>query len=120
MANQSYFFDHDYSARNDDKILEMRSVYKAEGYGVYWMIVETMAENEDGGVNTSLIGGLSLGYGVAKDWLLEFIKYCIEIKLFNENQGYIYSNRMLKHKERMQSYSDFGKIGADKRWGGHR
>ena len=80
MANQSYFFDHDYSARNDDKILEMRSVYKAEGYGIFWMILETMAENENGGVNTSLIGGLSLGYGVAKGWLSEFIKFCISLR----------------------------------------
>lgn len=120
MANKSYFFDHDYSARNDDKILEMRSIYKAEGYGVFWMIIETMAENENGGINTSLIGGLSLGYGVAKDWLSAFMKYCIQIELFTENDGFIYSNRMLNHKELMQSYSDYGKQGAEKRWRGHR
>ena len=120
MANQSYFFDHDYSARNDDKILEMRSVYKAEGYGIFWMILETMAENENGGVNTSLIGGLSLGYGVAKGWLSEFIKFCISIGLFVEKEGFIYSNRMLSHKELMSSYADFGRQGAEKRWGGHR
>lgn len=120
MANQSYFFDHDYSSRNDDKILEMRSVYKAEGYGVFWMLIETMAEREDGRVNTSLIGGLSLGYGVAKDWLSEFIKYCVSIDLLTESEGYVYSKRMLSHKELMTSYADYGRQGAEKRWGGYR
>jgi len=120
MANQSYFFDHDYSSRNDDKILEMRSVYKGEGYGVFWMILETMAENENGGINKQLIGGLSHGYGVAKGWLSEFIDFCLTINLFYEKEGYIFSKRMLQHKSRMQSFSDFGKKGATKRWGGYK
>lgn len=120
MANQSYFFDHDYSSRNDDKILEMRSVYKGEGYGIFWMILETMAENENGGFNKSLIGGLSGGYGVAKGWLSEFIDYCLTINLFYEKEGYIFSKRMLQHKSRMQLFSESGKKGATKRWGNNR
>lgn len=117
---ESYFFDHDYNARNDDKILEMRSEYKAEGYGVFWMIVETMAENENGGINTSLMGGLSLGYGVSKEWLLGFVSYCVRIDLFYEQDGFIYSKRMLGHKKLMKSYSEYGRQGAIKRWGGDR
>ena len=30
----AYFFSHDCNARNDPKILALRSVYGAEGYGV--------------------------------------------------------------------------------------
>ena len=64
MAKDSFWFKHDYNARNDEKVLELRSVYGAEGYGVFWMLVESMAETEIGGLKASLIGGLSLGYGV--------------------------------------------------------
>jgi hypothetical protein len=119
MANDRYYFDHDYNARNDDKILEMRSVYKAEGYGIFWMLVETMIENDNGGINTGLIGGLSHGFGVAKDWLSEFIRYCISIDLFYENEGFVYSRRVQKHKEFRKSFSEFGAAGAKKRWGGY-
>jgi|LakMenE01Jun11ns_1017448.scaffolds.fasta_scaffold9954161_6 hypothetical protein len=119
MAKESFYFRHDYNARNDDKVLELRSKFGAEGYGVFWMIVETMAENEDGGVKASLIGGLSLGYGVAKDRLLEVILYCLEIGLFYEESGCYYSKRLLTHKEFRKSLSQFGASGAAKRWGGY-
>jgi hypothetical protein len=111
-----YFFDHDYTARNDDKILELRSKYGVEGYGLFWMIIETMCENENGGVKASLIGGLSLGYGVANGLLIELIGFCIKIELFFENEGYIYSKRVIEHKNFRNSFKKFGEKGAEKRW----
>lgn len=120
MANDRYYFDHDYNARNDDKILEMRSVYKAEGYGIFWMLVEAMVENENGGIKAGLMGGLSHGFGVTKEWLLGFVRYCISIELFYENEGFVYSKRILRHKEFRKSFSEFGSAGAKKRWAGHR
>ena len=116
MAKDTYYFSHDYNARNDEKILELRVKYGAEGYGLFWMLVETMAENENGGAKASLIGGLSLGYGVPKERLLEFIDYCIEIELFYKDEGFIFSRRMKKHKEFRQELSKKGKEGAEKRW----
>lgn len=120
MAKDTFWFKHDYNARNDEKVLELRSICGAEGYGVYWMIVETMADNDNGGVKASLIGGLSHGYGVAKPKLLEVIACCLSVELFYEKEGFYYSKRMLKHKEERQFYSDKGKEGAAKKWGGYR
>lgn len=120
MAKDSYWFKHDNNARNDEKILELRANFGAEGYGVFWMIVETMAEDEGGIIQLKNMGGLSLGYGVAKGRLSEIINGAIELGLFLEKEGKIFSNRMLKHKETRKGLSDFGKDGANKRWGGHR
>lgn len=120
MAKESYWFKHDHNARGDEKILELRSEFGAEGYGVFWMIVETMAENSNGGVKASLIGGLSLGYGVPKDRLQSIFDLCSSIGLFFEKDGYYFSNRVLEHKESMSNFVSFGKIGAEKRWGAHR
>lgn len=119
MAKETYYFNHDYNARNDDKILELRSKFGAEGYGIFWMIIETMAENENGGAKASLIGGLSLGYGVAKEYLLELFKYCLDIGLFYEESGYYYSKRLLTHKEFRKELSKNGAEGAAKRWRGY-
>jgi hypothetical protein len=119
MAKETFYFRHDYNARNDDKILELRLKYDGQGYGVFWMIIETMAENESGGVKVGLIGGLSLGYGVAKDWLIKFFDDCIDIGLFYEESGYYYSKRLLTHKEFRRSLSENGSIGAEKRWRGY-
>lgn len=120
MAKDSFYFQHDYNARNDEKILDLRSEYGAEGYGIFWMIVETMAENENGGVTSSFIGGLSLGFGVAKSRLSEIIEYCIKVGLFYEKDGFYFSKRLLTYKEFRKQMAEYGKLGADKRWGGHR
>jgi hypothetical protein len=119
MSKETFYFTHDYNARNDDKILELRSIYGAEGYGIFWMLAETMAENSNGGIKQSLIGGLSLGYGVAKDRLLAIINSCIEIGLIYEKDGFFFSKRMLTHKELRNKLSLSGKAGAEKRWGSH-
>lgn len=120
MAKDSFWFKHDYNARNDERILELRSEHGAEAYGIFWMLVETMAENENGGVKASLIGGLSHGYGVAKNKLKEIIDFCIGVGLFFENEGYYFSNRLLRHKKERQFLTEKGKDGAEKRWGGYR
>lgn len=119
MAKETFYFRHDYNARNDDKMLELRSTYGSEGYGVFWMIIETMAENENGGAKAGLIGGLSLGYGVAKEWLIGFFKYCLHIGLFYEESGCYYSKRLLTHKEYRKILSENGSLGAEKRWRGY-
>jgi len=119
MGKESFYFQHDYNARNDDKILELRAKFGAEGYGIFWMILETMAENENGGAKAGLIGGLSLGYGVAKDRLLEVFNYCLEVGLFYEDAGYYYSKRLLTHKEFRKELSKNGAAGAAKRWRGY-
>lgn len=116
MAKDTFWFKHDYNARNDEKILELRSVFGAEGYGVFWMLVESMAETEVGGLKASLIGGLSLGYGVAKERLKEIVKYCLEIELLYEKDGLYFSGRLLKHKEERKIFSESGKNGAKIRW----
>ncbi|MES2287412.1 MAG: Lin1244/Lin1753 domain-containing protein [Bacteroidota bacterium] len=120
MAKDTFWFKHDYNARNDEKILELRSLHGAESYGIYWMIVETMADNDNGGINKKLLGGLSGGYGVAKGRLQEIIECCLEIELFYEKDGFYYSGRMLRHKKEREVYSVKGKEGAEKRWGGYR
>lgn len=119
MAKESFYFNHDYNARNDDKILELRSELGAEGYGIFWMILETMAENENGGVKMSLMGGLSHGYGVPIAKLKEAISLCIRVELFYEKEGSIFSKRLLQHKYIRKSLSDAGRAGAEKRWGGY-
>lgn len=120
MKKDTYYFSHDLNARNDEKILELRAQYGAEGYGIFWMIVETMAENENGGIKDSFIGGLSHGYGVAKGWLKQFLSTCVDIGLFFEKDGYYFSNRLLAHKELRNNLSEWGRLGAEKKWAGHR
>ena len=116
MAKDTFYFLHDYNARNDPKILELRSEFGLEGYGIYWCLVETMAEDENGYVMASLMGGLSVGYGIPKARLMQIVKFMLEIGLLHEDEAGIYSPRLLEYKKFRKLLSDKGKEGAQVRW----
>ena len=41
MCKKTYF-NHDCDARNDEKLIALRIRYGAEGYGVYFMLIEML------------------------------------------------------------------------------
>ena len=116
---ESFYFSHDYNARNDDKILEIRDKYKNDGYAVFFYCLETMAERGDGYLIPSLLGGLSLSYGVGKEWLSEFLEFCVKIGIFKKDDKGYYNSRMIDHINFRAKLSQAGTEGAKKRWGGY-
>ena len=44
MKNNTNYFSHDYNASNDFKILLMRNKLGIKGYGMYWFLIERLAE----------------------------------------------------------------------------
>lgn len=113
---EAFYFPHDYSARNDDKILALRAEYGMEGYGIFWAIVETMAENENGEINISLIKGLALGFSVEAKKIEDILFFCVKIGLFIKNGEIVSSKRLHEHKNLRKELSAAGKKGAKKRW----
>lgn len=47
MTKTSTYFSHDAGARNDSRILRLRMTHGAAGYGIYFMLLERMREEED-------------------------------------------------------------------------
>lgn len=47
MSKKSYYFPHDNNARNDEKIIKLRMQLGAEGYGIYFMLLEKILESSD-------------------------------------------------------------------------
>ena len=47
MSKEAYYFSHDGNARNDDKIIAVRMRHGAEGYGIYFMILERLMESSN-------------------------------------------------------------------------
>ena len=45
MAKDTYYFSHDYNARNDSKIKRLLSNHGYLGYGLFWAIVEDLYNN---------------------------------------------------------------------------
>ena len=46
-AKTTNYFTHDSNARNDERIVRLRMKHGAEGYGVFFMLLERMREETD-------------------------------------------------------------------------
>jgi hypothetical protein len=120
MPKNSYYFSHDSNASHDPRILQMRSVYKAEGYGWYWMLIEQMREQEN--YKLPIKGKYAITAFASQmdaDALRfkEFINDCVEeFKLFNRDEDYLWSNSLLNRMKIMEEKSEKAKQSALKRW----
>ena len=45
MSKETFYFSHDYNARNDEKIKYLLRKHGLEGYGIFWALVEDLYNN---------------------------------------------------------------------------
>lgn len=112
----AHFFKHDYSAKDNDKMLNLRAIHGAEGYGIYWMLVESMFMN-NGALNLTSMAGLSLSYGVAICTLSSVVDCCVDSGLMLKDvDDHLTCKRVQDCIEERRLASEYGKKGAKKRW----
>ncbi|HBT93700.1 MAG TPA: hypothetical protein DEB23_05490 [Chitinophagaceae bacterium] len=112
MKSSTYYFSHDYNAANDTKILFLRHQLGMEGYGIYWYLIEQLA-NAGGKLPLELIPVLAMQM------------HCTDVKvngvlmnfdLFTIESGEFWSDRLQEHLELRLKLSASGKVGANNRW----
>lgn len=112
------WFKHDYSAAEDDKILELRAIYGWQGYGVFFAILEYMCKTEKG-IDRKRIGSLRMVLGTVEGYLEGYLEDTLNIGLFYEEDGIIWNQRIRDHIEsiqhRREEGSKAGKKSAEKR-----
>ena len=113
MKSNTYYFSHDYNAANDTKVLFLRHQLGMEGYGIYWFLIEQLA-NAGGKLPLELIPVLAMQM------------HCTDVKvngvlmnfgLFTIDSGEFWSERLQNHLELRLKLSESGKTGANNRWG---
>ena len=118
MSANSHFFSHDFNARNNYKLLELRAEFGWEGYGVFWALCEIISEN-DKPLPLDRLGAVSVALGVPKEYLAGFIKICIDLDIFIETEAGVTSESLesrLEHKrEVIRKRSEAGKKSAEAR-----
>lgn len=119
---EAYYFSHDSNARHDPKILAMRSVYGVKGYGMYWIIIEMLREQEQYKLQKSkyLFNAIAMqmqSTEICKDDAQEFVSDCInEFDLLAEDEQFIWSNSLLKRMEMKDDLSEKRRKAAKARW----
>ena len=124
MAKDAYYFSHDSNARNDDKILELRSKYGYEGYGLFWALIEVLRESTNYKIKFNNIKLLQISLAHPAKKLQSFIEFCINVGLLAKDNQFFWSERLLKdmffYNEKKTILSESGKKGSLMRWGGDK
>lgn len=116
----TYYFSHDSNARNDDKILMLRSEYSWEGYGIYWLLVEMMFESKETELQHNKLKGIAVTHNIDPEHLDNIVRYCIKEQLFYSDGKVFWSESLRKRKEKFldltKKRSKAGKKGMESRW----
>jgi len=116
MKKVAFYFSHDYNAHNDTKILYMRQELGMEGYGIYWFLVESLADS--GGIlPLKIVPVLAKQMDVSNAKVETIIN---QYDLFQLIDNQFYSERLLHHLELRNALSEAGKLGAKARWEIHK
>lgn len=92
------WFKHDASANMDAKLKKVRMKYGMEGYGLYWLCLELIAQNvEKHNLSFALEHDsevIAFDSGINRALVEEMINYMVELKLFENVGGIIYCLKM--------------------------
>ena len=125
---ESYYFQHDYEPTSDPKISALLAEYGAEGYGIYWRIVEMLHSNPDHKIPKKKYIYLALAKQLLTNDItnankIEFvITYATDVcELFLPDPDFIISARVLKNFEKREAISEkrsiAGRAGMQARYG---
>ena len=109
----SKYISHDINARMDIKMLRLRKKLGAEGYGIFWMLIEILASQDEFKFFLDEIDLISDEIKVSKKKILSVIQ---DFDLFKIENGYFFSeslnSRLNKYLEKVSKL----KSNANKRW----
>ena len=106
------YFNHDSNARNDLKLITLRSVGGFEFYGIYFAVLELLF-SEENKICTNQYDILAYGLQCDSDKLRSVIE---DFDLFVIEDGCFYSRRLNNHIEQINTKSIKAKENANKRW----
>lgn len=123
-SKSAYYFSHDCNARNDNKILALRSVYGLEGYAIYFMMIEILREQTDykypiskytfNAIAIQMQSSAEKVEKVLKDCFSEFKDDNSSLLVIDEN--FIWSESLLRRMEKADNVRQTRSNAAKKRW----
>jgi len=111
--NKSLYFSHDYTASDDVKMLFLRQSLGMEGIGIFWYIVERMAQ-AGGLLPLKIIPVLSMQMQVTETKVQGVIN---NFDLFVIDQEHFFSRRLNESLNLRKTLQEAGRRGAEKRFG---
>jgi len=118
MKKDAYYFPHDSNAKDDPKSIILIEELGLEGYGIFWVLVETLRDQTDYKAKLRIIPGLARRYNTTSEKMKAVVA---RYDLFEiENDEFFYSksliHRMLPLDQKREKARIAGKKSAEKRF----
>ena len=109
---KTYYFQHDYNARNDPKLQAVMIKYGLAGIGAFWCIVEMLYE-QDGTLPITSIPSIAYTLHADEEMLKNIV---CKMDLFECNKKIFWSRSVRKRLGIINEISDIRRKAAEKRW----
>ena len=119
MKKDTYYFSHDATAKDDPKCMLLIDQLGLEGYGIFWVLIETLRTQPDYKCPLSVVPSMARRYNSSKE---KFEAVVNQYDLFVvEDNAFFFSDSLMRRMEGSDAirkrFSDAGKRGAETRYG---
>lgn len=108
---ETFYFSHDYHARDDEKIIRLIKKEGYEGYGLYWSIIEMLYEQE--GYMRLDCDCIAFALRTDSDCINNIIQ---NYDLFKFKDDKFFSDSVIKRLEKRKNIGEKYRQNAFKRW----
>ena len=101
------YFTHDDNARNDPKMRALIKKYGMKGYGMFWVLIETMRETTGYKIQFKkyVLEALAEQMQCTTETVNAFIKDCIEeFELFIKQDSFFYSESLIIRMAKLETF----------------
>ena len=112
MAKDAYYFSHDSNAKDDPKCMLLIEELQLEGYGIYWLLVEVLREQENYKYPLRMVPVLARKFLTTKEKMLAVIyKYDLFVV---ENGEFFYSESLNRRMGLMNDKREQARLAGKK------
>ena len=112
MAKDAYYFSHDSNAKDDPKCMLLIEELQLDGYGIYWVLIETLREQENYKYPLKMIPVLARKFLTTKEKMLTVIN---NYELFViENGEFFYSESLNRRMGIMNNKREQARLAGKK------
>lgn len=113
MSKETFYFSHDYGARNDPKLMNVLMDLGCEGIGAYWCIIEQLYE-QGGSITLKSCRSIAFALRIEEEKINRLV---LDYGLFENDGSSFWSLSVNRRTEIRQEISEKRRKSAQKRWG---
>lgn len=112
MPKDAYYFSHDSNAKDDPKCMLLIEELQLEGYGIYWILIEVLREQENYKYPLKMIPVLARKFLTTKEKMMTVIEKYDLFKI--ENGEFFYSDSLNRRMGLMNDKREQARLAGKK------